>query len=162
MDRGAWGCQELESTETTRHAPQPFVGFPAGSDGKESAFRAADPWAGKIPWRREWPPSPVFLPGESYRQRNMDRVHGITKSQTYRETDTHAHAHTGATYWNVLSQFSTGLVFSLKSQWSLEISTLHYCQHFCCLMEISLIIAFVCQLERCFGKRLMFTSLNFQ
>ena len=23
-----------------------------------------DPWAGKIPWRREWQPTPVFLPGE--------------------------------------------------------------------------------------------------
>ena len=23
-----------------------------------------DPWAGKIPWRREWLPTPVFLPGE--------------------------------------------------------------------------------------------------
>ena len=24
-----------------------------------------DPWVGKIPWRREWKPTPVFLPGES-------------------------------------------------------------------------------------------------
>ena len=23
-----------------------------------------DPWVGKIPWRREWLPSPVFWPGE--------------------------------------------------------------------------------------------------
>ena len=23
-----------------------------------------DPWVGKIPWRREWLPTPVFLPGE--------------------------------------------------------------------------------------------------
>ena len=22
-------------------------------------------WVGKIPWRREWQPTPVFLPGES-------------------------------------------------------------------------------------------------
>ena len=22
------------------------------------------PWAGKIPWRRAWEPTPVFLPGE--------------------------------------------------------------------------------------------------
>ena len=25
----------------------------------------ADPWVGKIPWRKEWLPTPVFLPGES-------------------------------------------------------------------------------------------------
>ena len=24
-----------------------------------------DPWVGKIPWRRVWPPTPVSLPGES-------------------------------------------------------------------------------------------------
>ena len=24
-------------------------------------------WVGKIPWRRAWQPSPVFLPGESPR-----------------------------------------------------------------------------------------------
>ena len=29
------------------------------------------PWVGKIPWRREWLPSPVFLPGESHGQRSL-------------------------------------------------------------------------------------------
>ena len=24
-----------------------------------------NPWVGKIPWRRAWQPTPVFLPGES-------------------------------------------------------------------------------------------------
>ena len=23
-----------------------------------------DPWVGKMPWRRAWQPTPVFLPGE--------------------------------------------------------------------------------------------------
>jgi len=26
---------------------------------------------GKIPWRRNWQPTPVFLPGESYGQRSL-------------------------------------------------------------------------------------------
>ena len=26
---------------------------------------------GKIPWRREWQPTPVFLPGESLGQRSL-------------------------------------------------------------------------------------------
>ena len=26
---------------------------------------------GKIPWRRTWQPTPVFLPGESYGQRSL-------------------------------------------------------------------------------------------
>ena len=30
-----------------------------------------DPWVGKIPWRREWLPPPVFLPGEFHGQRSL-------------------------------------------------------------------------------------------
>ena len=30
-----------------------------------------DPWVGKIPWRKEWLPTPVFLPGESHGQRSL-------------------------------------------------------------------------------------------
>ena len=30
-----------------------------------------DPWVGKIPWRRAWQPTPVFLPGESHRQKSL-------------------------------------------------------------------------------------------
>ena len=30
-----------------------------------------DPWFGKIPWRREWQPIPVFLPGEFHGQRKL-------------------------------------------------------------------------------------------
>ena len=28
--------------------------------------RRFNPWVGKIPWRREWQPTPVFLPGKSH------------------------------------------------------------------------------------------------
>ena len=49
--------------------------FPAGSDGKESACNAGDlgsiPGVRKTPWRRAWQPTPVFLPGESHRQRSL-------------------------------------------------------------------------------------------
>ena len=30
-----------------------------------------DPWVGKIPWRREWQPTPVFWPGEFHGQRSL-------------------------------------------------------------------------------------------
>ena len=30
-----------------------------------------DPWIGKIPWRRKWLLTPVFLPEESHGQRSM-------------------------------------------------------------------------------------------
>ena len=29
------------------------------------------PWVWKIPWRRKWQPTPVFLPGKSYGQRSL-------------------------------------------------------------------------------------------
>ena len=44
--------------------------FLGGSAGKDSVCNAGDlgfdPWVGKIPWRRERLPTPVFWPGESY------------------------------------------------------------------------------------------------
>jgi len=30
-----------------------------------------DPWVRKIPWRRVWQPTPIFLPGESHGQRSL-------------------------------------------------------------------------------------------
>ena len=54
------------------------VGFPSGSDDKESAYSAGDvrdmgsiPGSGKVPCRREWLPTPVFLSGESHGQRSL-------------------------------------------------------------------------------------------
>ena len=31
-----------------------------------------DPWIGEILWRREWLPTPVFLPGEFHGQRSLE------------------------------------------------------------------------------------------
>ena len=53
-------------------------GFPGGTSVKEYAcqhrrckrFRF-DPWVGKIPWRRAWQSTPVFLPEESQGQRSL-------------------------------------------------------------------------------------------
>ena len=30
-----------------------------------------DPWIGKIPWKRKWQPTPIFLPEKSYGQRGL-------------------------------------------------------------------------------------------
>ena len=32
----------------------------------------ADPWFATILWRREWQPTPVFLPGESHGQKSLE------------------------------------------------------------------------------------------
>ena len=37
----------------------------------QSILKEINPWVRKIPWRRKWQPSPVFLPGDSHGQRNQ-------------------------------------------------------------------------------------------
>ena len=50
-------------------------GFPGGASGKQSTCQCRrpsfDPWVGKIPWRRKWLPTPVFLSGEFHGQRSL-------------------------------------------------------------------------------------------
>ena len=49
--------------------------LPCWLSAKEFACNARvtwfDSWVGKIPWRRKWQPTPVFLPGESHGQRSL-------------------------------------------------------------------------------------------
>ena len=51
------------------------VSFPGGSEVKASACNAGDlgsiPGSGRSPWRRNWQPTPPFLPGESPGQRSL-------------------------------------------------------------------------------------------
>ena len=49
-----------------------LLGFPGGTSSREPVCQCRrhkrckfDSWVGKIPWRRTWHPTPVFLPGES-------------------------------------------------------------------------------------------------
>ena len=55
-----------------------YLGFPDGTSCKESTYQCRwhkrcefDPWMRKIPWRRAWQPTPVFLSGESHGQRSL-------------------------------------------------------------------------------------------
>ena len=48
--------------------------------------RRFDPWVGKIPQRRARQPTQVFLPGESYGQRNLATVLGVTDSDMTKVT----------------------------------------------------------------------------
>ena len=67
------------STEETESRPvtlaQRSWGLPRELIGKESACqgrrRGFNPWVWKIPWEREWQPTPVFLPGEPHGQRTL-------------------------------------------------------------------------------------------
>ena len=52
-ERSPW----ITSFQGYNHPVKYILGFPGGSDNKESACNAGDPefdpWVGKIPWRRE-------------------------------------------------------------------------------------------------------------
>ena len=62
-----------------------------GARGKESAYQCRkrkrcefDPCIRKIPWRRDWQPTPEFLPGESMDRESLwATVRGVAKSQIW-------------------------------------------------------------------------------
>ena len=79
-------------------------GLPKWCSGEESTCQCKrwkrcgfDPWVGKIPWRRKWKPTPVFLPGKSDGQRSLagyipmghkesDKTeHSLTQMQTLKK-----------------------------------------------------------------------------
>ena len=54
-------------------------GLPWWLSGKEPTCRCRrcgfNPWVRKIPWRRAWLPTPIFLPGKSHGQRSLAGYH---------------------------------------------------------------------------------------
>ena len=50
-----------------------------------------DCWVRKIPWRKAWQPTPVFLPGECHRQRSLSAYipWGCKQSDTTKLLSTH-------------------------------------------------------------------------
>ena len=54
-------------------------GFPGDANGKEPACqcrrrkrRGFDPWVGKIPWKKVWQSTAVFLPGQSHEELSLE------------------------------------------------------------------------------------------
>ena len=73
--------------------------FPGGSAVKnlpECRRHEFDPRVRKIPWRRRWLPTPVFLPGESHGQRSLSGYspRGRQESDTTEATK-HRPVHSG-------------------------------------------------------------------
>ena len=90
-----WGHKESDTTERL-HSLIVNMGSPSGSSGKEPACNAGDvkrhrfdPWIGKIPWGRAWQRTPVFLPGDSHRQKSLA---GHKESDRTAATE-HTHTH---------------------------------------------------------------------
>ena len=95
-----------------------IIGLPGWLSGKKSACQCreckrhgCDPWVGKIPWRRKWQLTPVFLPGEFHGQSSLagysprgrkesDKTEGLS-------THTHTHTHTHTKNNNIPTFFNT-------------------------------------------------------
>ena len=72
------------------------MGLPRWYSGKESTCqcqrykkRGFDPWVRKIPWRRAWQPTPIFLPEEFHGQRSLAGY----SPQGGKESDMTKHSH---------------------------------------------------------------------
>ena len=81
---GGLGVSTLGIVQTVKNLPAMW----------ETQF---DSWTGKIPWRRKWQPTSVFLPGEFHGQMSLAGYSpcGSKESDT---TEQRAHTHTSANY----------------------------------------------------------------
>ena len=77
-------------------AAQTNCWFPWWLSGKEFACQCKvlefDPWVGKIPWKRKWEPTPVFLPGKFHGQRSSVGYSPWDLTELDMTERTHAHA----------------------------------------------------------------------
>ena len=105
------------------------LGLPRWHGGKECAcqsrrhkWRGFSHWVGKIPWRRKWQPTPVFLPGEFHGQRCLV----VYSLWDCKESDMTKHTHNTHTHSNFLLFSLSNLESTTHQQvsltWSLKLS----------------------------------------
>ena len=102
--------------------------FPSDASGKEPSYQCRrhkrhgfDPWVRKIPWRRTWQLTPVFLPGESHGQRSLvgyspwDHKESGTTKTTLKPL---SRVWLLVTPWTVAFQAPPSMGFSRQEYWS--------------------------------------------
>ena len=94
-----------------------------------------DPWVGKIPWRRKWQPTPVFLPGKSHGWRSLAGY----SSWGHKESDTTKWFHFLSLYFagKVLCWGYREYKFSTKLHGVAPLASLSFC------LDIFMLIIFV-------------------
>ena len=111
------------------------VGLPRWASGKKHTCQCRrhkrcgfDPWIRKIPWRRAWQPTPVFLPRGCHGQRSLAGCSpwGCTESETTEMTLASTHV--------VNWRLSLGRKYSWWAGWRVtadlegrQVSTRHLC-----------------------------------
>ena len=88
-----WVPQSFPLTVTTSHAHGAFLVAQQWRICLQCGRPSFSPWVGKIPWRREWLPVPVFLPGGFHGQRSLAgyRPWGHKESETTEPLSFSAH-----------------------------------------------------------------------
>ena len=95
-----------------------------------------NPWFGKIPWMREWQPTPVFWLGKSHGQRNLlDYSPWGHKPSDMTEETEHTHTHT-YTHTHTHISPSQCLLFVSMDLFCLNINNLKYADDITLIAEI--------------------------
>ena len=125
-----------------------YIYISGGTTGKEPAYQCRrykrcgfNPWFENIPWRRAWLPTPVFLLGETHRQRRM--------------------AGSGPWGWKELdmTEETTCLhIYIYKHHSSQDIKYFHHSRKFLCAPFQSILISFLCLLCQ---RQPFFTIIGF-
>ena len=92
------------------------MGISKWLSGKESVCQRRrygfDPWVRKIPWRRKWQPTPVFLHGKSHGERSLKGY----SPQSHKESDTTERAHMHALQWHCQNSYETTFISFVKNK----------------------------------------------
>ena len=102
----AWDCPGLGTSQVA----QLVNNLPACRRCRRHGF---DSWVAKIPWRRKWQPTPIFLPGKSHGWRSLvgyspwghresdmtERAcpHDLVSAENFMSWETHGMGQTGTT-----------------------------------------------------------------
>ena len=100
----------------------PQVGSPRGACQCRRCKRLGfDPWAGKIPWRRKWQPTPVFLPWKSHGQRSLaGKSPGVTRVRHDLATKQQQKSHQSKPE---AEEYSSGHLWTLLVTFRVELET---------------------------------------
>ena len=127
------------NTHTHTYIDRHIFGLPWWLSGKESICQhrrlGFSPGVTKIPWKRKWQPTPVFLPGESHGQRSLAGYSPwITKSWTRL-----------ATKWQLYVQHIFIYIHSICGITSVVTEWVHWTsQFFCHFWSCQGLVCFTC------------------
>ena len=93
-----WILSKIHRFPSSSNTTGTLQGFPVGKEPTCQCRRHKrhrfNPWVGKIPWRRKWQPTPVFLPGKSHGQRSLAGYNPWGHKESHTTECTHTYTHT--------------------------------------------------------------------